>query len=117
MKTHRNRALRQKRRRVPADDGVRVIDAEDEERLAVSGGAAILARGLTGGEFIRAERVLGTKIARADAVGAAEKTGCFARRERGQRRDGVGASGILGEEAGVLVRLAERDTNVARERI
>ena len=71
--------------RVFADDGVGVVGAEDEERLAVGGGAAVFAGGGAGGEFVGAEGMLGAEIAGADAVTAAEEARRLGGREGGQR--------------------------------
>ena len=76
----------QQRRRVLADDGVGMIDAEDEDTFRRRRRRLpSLRRGLAGGEFVGAERVLGPEIARTDAVGAAEEARRFVGRERGQR--------------------------------
>jgi hypothetical protein len=58
-----------------ADDGVRMVNAQREIGLAIGGAAPVLAPGLAQGVFARAERVLGTEIARADAIAGAEERG------------------------------------------
>ncbi len=84
-----------------------MVHAEDEIGLAVRRTFAVLAPGLAGGEFVSAKRVFRAKIARTDAVSAPENARRFFRLERGQRtaefRDFIG--------------LAQRDADVARERI
>ena len=107
MEPHRDRAVRQQRRRVLGDDRVGVIDAEHEVRLAIGGTLAVLALHLADRELVGAERVLRSEIARADAVRTAEQPRHLGRRHRRHL-----AFVKMGFE-----RLAERGPDVPRQRI
>src|ERR1043166_5180867 len=84
-----------------------MIHAEDEKARAIRGAFAVFAAGLADSKLVSAQRVLGPKIARTDAVSAAEQTRRFLRRERRQfTAEFVGLEGF-----------AQRDANIARQRI
>ena len=104
VEAHRDRVLGQERRCVARLHLVRVIDAEDHEGDAVRRTLAVLARALTGDELVRADRVLGTKVARSQAVDAGEQARHPIRR---QRRDARLA----------LHRLVQRGADVAAHRV
>jgi hypothetical protein len=67
-----------------ADDGVGVVDAEDEKVDAVRGALAVLAGAVGGGEFIRSDDVFGTEVAGAEAVAAAVDFWDFSEGDGGQ---------------------------------
>src|SRR5215469_5885763 len=84
-----------------------MIYAENKIGLAVRRAFAVFAAGLAGGEFVSAQRVLRTEIARANTVSAAENARSLFGLQRRNR-----AAEFHG-----LVRLAQRHTDVARERV
>jgi hypothetical protein len=104
VEAHGDRALGQQRRSFVADDCVRVVDAEDKEAHAVGGVLAVFAGAVGGGEFIRANDVLGAKVARAEAVTAAVDLRDFGERNCGQAGDRLNS-------------LGKRGANVAAQRI
>ena len=82
-------AFGQQRRSFIGDDGVRVVDAEDEEVDAIGGGFAVFAGAACGGELVSADDVLGAEVARAEAVAAAEDARHFGERDRRQAGDAL----------------------------
>lgn len=84
-----------------------MVHPQHEERLAVRRAPAVRALALAGGEFIRAQRVLGPEVARADAIRAAEQPRRLRLRERRHRA----------AEFQRLIRLAQRHADVARQRV
>ena len=72
VEAHGHCAFGQQRRHFVADHRVGMVDAEDEEADAVGCGLAVFAGAAGGGEFVRADDVLGAEVARAQAVAAAE---------------------------------------------
>ena len=85
-----------------------MIDAEHEISLAVGGAFAVLAAGLAGGELISAEGMFGAEIARADAISAAENARRLLRASMPAMRRRISCASL---------RLAERDADVAGQRI
>ncbi len=87
-----------------------MIDAEDEEADAICGCLAVLAGAACGGVLVGADDVLGTEVARAEAVGAADRCAALrSGRDRGQA--------FSCRMAFVLDRLRERGADVAAERV
>ena len=107
VEPHRDRAVRQERRGVLRDDGVRVVDAQREIGFAVRGAFAVGALGLAGGKLVRAERVLRPEVARADAVTAPEDTRGFLRRNGRQ----------VAAELDHFLTLAQRGADVPGQRV
>jgi len=94
----------QQRRGLVADDRVGVVDAEDEKGNAVRSCLAVLAGAAGGGKLERADDVLGTEVARAEAVRAAVDLGNLGERNRRQTFDRLNSFG-------------KRGANVAAQRI
>ena len=107
VEPHRNRPFRQQAGRILADHGIRVLHPQHEVALPILGGAAVGPGGNAGGELVRPDDVLGTEVARADAVGAAEEAGRFVWRDAGERA--AVARGFVG--------LAQGHTNVTGQRV
>src|SRR5439155_22475545 len=95
------------RRRILADDAIRMVHAKDKVSFSVGSAFAVLPPSLADGEFVGAEGVLGPEITRTDAVSAAEQAWRFLRLQR--RQD---AAKFLH-----FMSFAEGHANVARERI
>ena len=85
VEAHGDGAFGQQRGRFLADDGVGMVDAEDEEVTPSAARLAVLAGAVGGGELVGADDVLGAEVARAEAVAAAEDAGHF-----GERRSRAG---------------------------
>jgi hypothetical protein len=68
-------AFRKERGSLAAEDRVGMVDAENEEADAIGCGLAVGACAACGGKFKRSDDVLGTEVARAEAVAAAVDLG------------------------------------------
>ncbi len=108
-----------------ADDGVGVVDAEDDEVFAVGKGLAVFAGAAGGGVLVSAEDVLRAEVARAEAVGTGDDLGNFFEGELGETGgslDGLGdrgadvfAEGVVGRE-GFVGALEDDDVFLAANR-
>src|SRR5882757_3656169 len=107
METNRNRLVRQQRRRVFGNGGIRVVYAKSEIGYTIGCPFAVFAFGLAGGKFVRAKNVLGPKIARADTIRTAEYSGGFVLAQRRQ------ISAVLQR----FVRFAERHADIPSQRV
>ena len=87
-----------------------MVDAEHDEVHAVRGRLAVLARAARSGKLVRANNVLGTEVARAQAVGAANKCAAL-------RPWPVTGQTFRRRVAFILNRLRQRGANVAAQRI
>ena len=88
VEAHSNRAFGKQGGCFVTDDGVGMVDAEDEEGDAVAGALAIFAGAVGGGELVCANDVLGAEVARAKAVGAAKMCGTSFMARAGRPSDG-----------------------------
>ena len=109
MEPHRDRVFGEQRRRTVGLDRVWMVDSEHEIGVAVGYRLSVLAGANPGGVLVGADDRLGTKVARAQAVGAAENQRHLI---GGQWLDAVVVSLVMRFD-----RLGKRSTHIASQRI